>query len=97
MIVAASALRTRAAHREQLERHAIALGESVHTITQRLDFARYLVAKAEAGGQRELAAVEMQIASANADAPHAYERFAGRRLRDVHVRDLEPPWASEQR
>ena len=97
MIVAASALRARAAYGEQLERNAIALREAIHAIAQRLDLARYFMPETEARGQRKLAAIEVQIAAADADASYPHERFARCRLRHVHVGNLETAPTCEQR
>src|SRR5438045_165655 len=47
MIVAASALRARAAYGEQLERNALALGEAMHTFAERFDLAGYFVPETE--------------------------------------------------
>ena len=89
VIVAGSALRARQAHDEQFQRDAVAGGPAGHAFAEASDLARALVAEHEAGRYREVAAVEVQIATTHADVAHAYENLAGCRLRPLDILDLE--------
>ncbi len=85
LLAAGHAEVARPAHLDRLDRHAQAYGETGDVASQRGDFAGDLMAWTQAGWRRELAAIEVQVAAADAAVAHADEHAIGRDVRDGYV------------
>jgi hypothetical protein len=89
LIVAGAAERARQANLEPFDGNALTDSEAMHIIANRFDLTGALVAQDEPPGQGELAAVEVEIAAADAHAPHTHKHFTGTDVRRIDIRYLD--------